>query len=45
MTASVNQVRKGLYNKSVHRWKHFEKHLTPLIDALGDVLRAESDDV
>jgi tetratricopeptide (TPR) repeat protein len=38
MTASVNQVRNGLYNKSIQRWKHFESHLTPLIDTLGDAL-------
>jgi hypothetical protein len=45
MTASVNQVRKGLYNKSVQRWRHFEKHLTPLIDALGDILPTIKNDV
>jgi len=38
MTASVNQVRKGLYDKSVLRWKHFETHLTPLINILRDGL-------
>jgi len=38
MTASVNQVRNGLYTKSVQRWRHFESHLTPLIDALGAAL-------
>jgi len=34
MTTSVRQVRHGLYNRSVRRWKHFEPRLTPLIDAL-----------
>jgi len=34
MTASVNQVRRSLYNKSVQRWKHYEPHLKPLIDTL-----------
>ena len=38
MTASVNQVRNGLYNKSVQRWKHFESHLTPLIKILRNGL-------
>jgi tetratricopeptide (TPR) repeat protein len=38
MTASVNQVRSGLYNKSIQRWKHFESHLGPLIDVLGNAL-------
>lgn len=38
MTASVNQVREGLYNKSIQRWKRFESHLTPLIDTLRNGL-------
>jgi LPS sulfotransferase NodH len=38
MTASVNQVREKLYNKSIQRWKHFEDHLTPLINTLNNVL-------
>jgi hypothetical protein len=33
-TASVTQVRKPLYSSSVARWKHFEKHLGPLISIL-----------
>jgi len=33
-TASVTQVRKPIYSSSVARWKHFEKHLGPLIDIL-----------
>lgn len=33
-TASVTQVRKPIYSSSVARWKHFEKHLGPLISIL-----------
>ena len=33
-TASTHQVRQPLYNTSVARWKHYEKHLEPLIAAL-----------
>jgi len=33
-TASVTQVRKPIYASSVARWKHFEKHLGPLINIL-----------
>jgi len=34
-TASVNQVRKPLYRSSVARWKAYEAHLGPLLEALG----------
>ncbi|HHH43523.1 MAG TPA: sulfotransferase family protein, partial [Gammaproteobacteria bacterium] len=34
-TASYDQVRRPLYKKSVARWKHYEEHLGPLIEALG----------
>ncbi len=34
MTASVWQVRQPIYTKSVGRWKHYEKHLGPLLNAL-----------
>jgi len=33
-TASVQQVRKPIYNTSIQRWKHYEKHLGPLKAAL-----------
>jgi Flp pilus assembly protein TadD len=33
-TASVVQVRTPIYSSSIGRWKHFEKHLQPLIEAL-----------
>lgn len=34
-TASVTQVRKPIYSSSVARWKHFEKHLGPLLEIVG----------
>ena len=36
-TSSIVQVRQPIYKSSVERWKRYEKHLQPLIDALGDV--------
>ncbi|MEE9493230.1 MAG: sulfotransferase [Gammaproteobacteria bacterium] len=35
-TASFDQVRKPIYKTSTERWRHYEKHLSPLIQALGD---------
>jgi Flp pilus assembly protein TadD len=35
-TASVNQVRQPLYAGSVERWRAFERHLGPLLAALGE---------
>jgi tetratricopeptide (TPR) repeat protein len=37
-TASYDQVRRPVYTSSLGRWRHYEKHLGPLIVALGDVL-------
>ena len=37
-TASYKQVREPIYTKSVARWKNYEKHLAPLLDALGPVV-------
>ena len=34
-TASVDQVNKPIYSSSIHRWKHYEKYLGPLKEALG----------
>lgn len=34
-TASTAQVRKPIYTSSRQRWRRYEKHLGPLIDALG----------
>jgi tetratricopeptide (TPR) repeat protein len=36
-TLSQWQVRQPMYTSSVNRWKRFEKHLGPLIEALGDL--------
>ena len=35
-TASNWQVRQPVYKTSVNRWKHYEKYLGPLKEALGD---------
>lgn len=37
-TASYDQVRQPIYNKSVGRWRNYESHLEPLFEALGDVI-------
>lgn len=34
-TASASQVRQPLYKSSVERWRAYEKHLGPLLKALG----------
>ncbi len=34
-TPSYDQVRRPIYTQSVKRWKHYEKHLGPLIEVLG----------
>jgi hypothetical protein len=35
-TASYGQVKKPMYSTSVGKWKHYEQHLTPLIEILRD---------
>jgi len=35
-TASLAQVRKPIYKSSVESWRRFEKHLSPLLDIVGD---------
>ena len=35
MTRSMDQARKPVYRTSVQRWKRYERHLGPLIEALG----------
>jgi len=37
-TASVTQVRKPIYKSSVERWRHYEKHLDPLLSELKSLL-------
>ena len=34
-TASLSQVRKPIYKSAVQRWRRYDKHLVPLIKALG----------
>jgi tetratricopeptide (TPR) repeat protein len=34
-TASALQVRQGIYRSSVGKWKRYEAHLQPLLEALG----------
>jgi len=36
-TASVTQVRQPIYKSSMERWRHYEKFLAPLLDALGNL--------
>jgi hypothetical protein len=35
-TASYDQVRQPMYVRSVGRWKHYDRHLTSLREALGE---------
>lgn len=35
-TASITQVRQPVYTSSVERWRHYEKYLQPLLEALGE---------
>jgi hypothetical protein len=37
-TASATQVRQPLYGSSVGRWRAYEAHLGPLLDAMGEDL-------
>ena len=37
-TASVAQIRQPIYTSSSQRWKNYEKHIGPLIEALSPVL-------
>lgn len=39
-TTSYDQVRKPIYSGSVERWRNYEHHLQPLIDAIGDTRAA-----
>jgi hypothetical protein len=34
-TASQWQVRQPIYRESLERWRHYEKHLTPLKEMLA----------
>lgn len=35
-TPSYTQANKPVYTGSINRWKHYERHLQPLIDVLGN---------
>lgn len=37
-TASIDQVRRPVYDSSVNRWRHYERHLGPLIEGLREYL-------
>ncbi len=37
-TASVTQVRQPIYTSSVERWRKYEAHLGPLLEALGELV-------
>lgn len=43
-TASYDQVRQPLYDRSVGRWRHYQRELAPLTAALGDILDNAPDD-
>jgi len=37
-TASVTQVRQPMYRTSVEKWRHYERHLGPLLETLGELV-------
>jgi tetratricopeptide (TPR) repeat protein len=41
LTASLWQVRQPLYSTSVGRWRHYRKHLGPLLEGLKDIVPAD----
>lgn len=41
ITASAWQARQPIYTSSVERWRNYEKHLGPLLAALGDLAPTE----
>jgi hypothetical protein len=41
-TSSVWQVRQPIYTTSINRWKHYIKHLEPLLRALAPEAGAEA---
>lgn len=41
LTSSYDQVRRPIYSSSVGRWKHYERHIQPLIRILERELGAE----
>ncbi len=43
-TASSEQVRKPIYSSAKHRWRNYEQHLGPLIEALEPILKELPED-
>lgn len=41
-TRSIDQVRRPLFGSSIARWRRYERHLGPLLDALGEDARGPS---
>ena len=41
LTASLWQVRQPLYGSSVGRWRHYRKHLGPLLEGLKGLVPAD----
>ncbi|BAF71296.1 tetratricopeptide repeat-containing sulfotransferase family protein [Sulfurovum sp. NBC37-1] len=39
-TASLSQVRQPLYQSSMNRWRKYEPYLKPLLDEIGDLVKA-----
>jgi hypothetical protein len=39
-TASASQVRQPIYATSVARWRRYEAHLGPVLEALGDLVES-----
>lgn len=43
-TASSEQVRQPIYSSSKHLWRHYERHLAPMIEILEPLLKDLPDD-
>ncbi len=43
LTASAWQVRQPIYSRSVGRWRHYERHLGPLLESLNLAARGPTD--
>ena len=41
-TASMQQVRQPIFKSAVGRWRRYEKHLGPLLEALGPYAPAQA---
>ena len=42
-TASSEQVRRPINKECIERWKHYSKHLKPLLNSLGEELLKPED--